>query len=116
MVCEGNSTTQFTSNIAKNTNDGFGGGAIYSHANINIVFKGNSTAIFSNNTAKRSGGALSCHGSCTISVYENTSLVFNNNQAYSGGSVHVMKNSHFIIDGSAEVTFSSNIATLGRVL
>ena len=105
---EGNSTTEFSSNKADY------GGAIYYYRD-SILFKGNATAVFSNNTAKRYGGAIEIF-SGNISFDENSDATFTGNEAhYDGGAIDSYLGS-ITFEGNSTTMFTSNNAYYGGAI
>ena len=105
---EGNSTTEFSSNKADY------GGAVYYYRD-NILFKGNATAVFSNNTAKRYGGAIEIF-SGNISFDENSDVTFTGNEAhYDGGAIDSYLGS-ISFEGNSTTLFTSNNAYYGGAI
>ena len=131
----GNSVMQFTNNIAK-----FGsGGAAYltnSKSTINesatvifsncvaylggglalnkslIVFTGDSSVTYINNTAV-SGGAIAAYNDSISEFTGNTTLQFDHNSATDKGGAVISNKSNILFSQSSKVTFNRNKAELG---
>ena len=86
--------------------------ALYSYSiNFNkIFFEGNSTTVFSNNSADNGGGIYSAdHG--YISFEENSETIFsNNNVVYEGGAIYNRNYGGISFKGNATTGFSNNNA------
>ena len=69
------------------------GGAIY-FENSFVTFRDNSSTMFNNNTAGVNGGAISCNDSsyCNLSFEENSTILFSNNIARFGGAIYMQSN------------------------
>ena len=131
-----------------------GGGALYSsEPNIilnentsqsvyasSIIFSGNSTTLFSSNTATRGGvvcslrkssisfhedstvnfshnigtegGALYLEDDVGVSFDGNTSVIFTNNSAETGGAIYARMECYIVFDVNSQVNFSGNRAKL----
>ena len=109
---EGNSTTEFSNNIANS------GGAIFSEDSF-IAFKDSSSTMFNNNTAGTDGGAISCEfvSYCYISFEGNSTTIFSNDMASHGGAIAV-KNcvDKLSFNNFSTTIFSRNLAIYGGAI
>ena len=107
LIFDQNCEVKFNSNIA-----GYSAGGIYSY-NGHIIFKGNSTTEFNNNTAYV-GGALRFYNS-HVTFEGNSTTEFNNNTASYGGALQFY-NSHVTFEGNSTTEFNNNTASYGGAL
>ena len=85
------------------------GGAIYSFSHCHLSFEGNSSTVFSDNTAK-GGGALFSTNNVYISFEGSCFTKFTNNRAVNGGAITSYKNSHICFEDNSFTLFSKNSA------
>ena len=104
------STITFNNNIALYSS----GGAIECFNNSNIIIKGNSNVIISNNKAIQNGGAIYSHNLCQIIFKENSTSTFVNNNARNNGGV-IFNSQLFIttFTGNSKTIFINNKADNG---
>ena len=93
-------------------NTAYVGGALYSDVYSYISFKGNSSPVFTNNSAHYGGGAIFSYD---ISFEGNASPVFTNNTVVYGGGAILSEGSMLFKSNSSPV-FSNNIAEYGGAL
>ena len=109
---EENSSIMFRDNMAAY----YSGGAICFAFYCNIVFEGNTFAVFSGNTADN-GGAIYFTDDSSISFKANSTVKFINNFAVdSGGAVHSNANSDITFEGFSTVVFENNTAARGGAI
>ena len=101
VIIQEYSIVNFNNNIALYSS----GGAIKCSNNSNIMIRGNSNLIVSNNKASQNGGAIYSHNVCQIILKENSTSKFVNNNARNNGGV-IFNSQHFII------TFTENSKTI----
>ena len=87
------------------------GGTIYSYENSYVIFEGNSSPIFSKNIATDAGGVIYSYNNSYIIFEGDSSPVFSNNTALKGGAICSHENSYVIFEGNSSPVFSKNIAT-----
>ena len=101
---------KFINNSATNK-----GGALwwrYTKSLKNANFSGNSTVIFSNNTAKQ-GGAVCFEGKYQQKIFQSsTNVTFIHNEAIEGGAVYLSSSSDIIFTDIAIVNFCNNTVSL----
>ena len=110
VIIQGYCTVKFNNNIALYSS----GGAIKCSNNSNIMIKGNSNLIVSNNKASQNGGAIYSHNICQIVFKENSTSKFINNNARNNGGV-IFNTKHFIttFTGNSKTIFANNAADNG---
>ena len=92
------------------------GGAIYTYNGSHIMFKENSSPMFSNND----GAAIYSVHCCYISFEGNSSPVFSNNiagqDAGNGGAIYTYNSSVIMFTGNSSSVFSNNSANYGAAI
>ena len=118
---EGRSKTMFNGNTAREV-----GGAISLFKNnispnaggvtdLDIFFKDNSSAVFSNNTAIR-GGAIYTQSNVYLSFEDESKTLFSSNAADLGGAIHTRYNGIIIFKGNCNTVFVNNTAYDGGAI
>ena len=86
------------------------GGALYFSNNSNIIFTGNSVALFTYNRAGDYGGAICFNMSSSIKFEENSSANFINNTASFGETTYSKGNSAIILRKTSNLQINNNTA------
>ena len=133
ILFEGNSTVTFNKNEAdfggaiyiryKSTiifdeyakvkfsdNQAFNGGALYHYKIVYILVQGNSTVMFSTNSATQSGGALYLYRNCSTLLTAESKVVFIHNTALQGGAIYCRSNSQVKFMKECTANFTKNEA------
>ena len=88
---------------------------LYFLVKIHTSFKGNSTTMFSNNTANE-GGAVVLYYNSFISFELNSITVFRSNNASYGGAIIADSQCSVTFDNDSTVFFNNNTATFGGAI
>ena len=103
----------FSNDLSSLNNDSFSdyymvyGGAIYSCDHSYITFEGNSSPVFSKNSA-HNGGAIYSYEYSYVIFEGNSSPVFSKNTAHNGGAIYSYEYSYVIFEGNSSPVFSKN--------
>ena len=84
---------------------------IYSQTHSSVIFKGNSSASFSNNNSTNGGAIMSTNHS-RIAFQDYSTISFTNNIADNGGAISSKHYSRIVFEESSMVSFSSNKVSL----
>ena len=88
------------------------GGGIYIGLFSNVFFQGNSHTVFSNNTAEF-GGGIFIELYSNVSFQENSNTVFSNNTADYGGGIYIINSSNIFFQENSNTVFNNNTANNG---
>ena len=102
--------------VFSNNTAGRFGGAIDSYINSNVFFGGNSTTLLNNNTAAEYGGALYSYYYSSVFFERNCTIVFNDNMADRGGAIYSYYYRNISFEGDYPILFNNNTADRGGAI
>ena len=98
------------SKVYFNYNEAFNGGALYHYKIVYIIFRGESTIMFSTNSATQSGGALYSYRNISTLFTAESKVFFIQNKALQGGAIYCRLNSQVKFIEECTVKFTENAA------
>ena len=105
------SNLTFADNCESTFNNIYSNNVIYSQNHSSVSFKGNSSALFSNNNSTNGGAIMSTNHS-RIAFQDYSTISFTNNIADNGGAISSKHYSRIVFEESSTVSFSSNKVSL----
>ena len=101
--------------LFSNTDRAVDGGVIYSRDHSSIAFQGNSNVSFFNNGATY-GGAIQSRIYSKVIFQESSKVSFKSNRGSQGGAIHIKYHSGITFQGNSTVSFTNNVAFHGAAL